>query len=326
MAFVDIPGNIRIKNILRRALAKGRLPHALIFSGPGGLGKRQAARTLAQALNCLELADDACGRCANCLAIDKRRFPDVLEIEPGKASIKIESMRDMKDRAYLRPMSGRHKVFILDDADKLTLDAANSVLKVLEEPPIGTYMVLVTASPHLLLPTIMSRCQVLEFTGLGEEEIAAALEKDGLPAERARILSLLAQGSLSRAQDVDWEKLDEERRRAWELFAALLLWDNPSRFLAFFRPAPNWRLEDALRRTMGLFASFCRDCLLVSSKGNPRLLMNPDYEKPMIEASAAAGPRRALDVLDRIESLLQDLPKNLNRNLLVNALFAGLEI
>jgi len=326
MAFLDIPGHVRIKNILRRALAKGRLPHALIFSGPEDVGKKKMALVLAQALNCLELSDDACGRCANCRAIENGRFPDVLAIEPVATSISIKVMRDMKDRAYRRPMSGRNKVFIIDDADKLGADAAHSVLKVLEEPPVGTYLILVTPNPHLLLATIVSRCQVLEFAGLAEEEIAGILIAEGHPAEQARILALLAQGSLSRAQDMDWEEIGEERRRTWELFSAVLLWNHPSRFLTLFSRTPVWRLEDALRRTLGLFGCFCRDCLLVVSQGSLRMLMNPDFEKPIVEVSTAAGRRRVLEVLDRIESLLQDLPKNLNRKLLVNSLFAGLEI
>jgi DNA polymerase III subunit delta' len=326
MAFLDIPGHVRNKNILKRALAKGRLPHALIFSGPEDLGKKDTALVLAQALNCLELSDDACGRCANCRAIKNGRFPDVLEIKPVTTSIPILAIRDMKQRAYLRPMSGRNKVFIIDDADKLGEAAAHSVLKVLEEPPVGTYLILVTPNPHLLLTTIVSRCQVLEFTGLAEEEIAGILIAEGHPEERARILALLAQGSLSRARDMDWEEIGEERRRIWELFSAVLLWDRPSRFLTVFSRTHAWRLEDLLRRTLGFFICFSRDCLLVVSQGNLRMLMNPDFEKPIVEVSTAAGRRRVLEVLDRVESLLQDLPKNLNRKLLVNSLFAGLEI
>lgn len=336
MAFVDIPGNARIKNILKRALAKGRLPHALVFSGPEGVGKRRTARTLAQALNCLELTDDACGRCAHCRAIEKGAlpaekglgkadFPDVMEIDAEKGPIKIETMRFLKKAAYLRPMSGKHRVFIIDDADKMSPEGAHSILKVLEEPPAGTYIILVTANPHLLLSTIMSRCQVLEFAGIGEEEIAAVLEKEGHPAEQARILSLLAQGSLSRALDMDWEEVVEERRRAWELLESLLMWNKPSRFLMFFPRSLAWRTEDTLRRHMEMFASFCRDCLLIASEGDPRLLMNPDYDDPIAGAAAAAGPRRSLDLLDRVESVLQDMPKKLNINLLVNTLFAGLE-
>ncbi|NOR15579.1 MAG: DNA polymerase III subunit delta', partial [Candidatus Aminicenantes bacterium] len=156
MGFSDILGNERIKRILRKALQRQRVPNSLLLSGPTGVGKIDFARTLAQALNCLEMTDDACGHCSSCLAIAKGNFPDVLQPVPEKEVLKVEQMRILKDTAYLKPMLGKKRVFILDRAERLNAAASNSLLKILEEPPGFSHILLLTANPFVILPTIKS--------------------------------------------------------------------------------------------------------------------------------------------------------------------------
>jgi DNA polymerase III delta' subunit len=213
MAFQDIPGNDRIKKILKLALSRRRVPHSLLFAGPEGVGKKRLAVELAKALICLERTDDACGTCPNCVAVAEGALPDVLEIVPAKSVITIDQIRDLKEIAYSRPMTARVRVFIIDPADRMQDAAANAFLKVLEEPPLSTHFLLVSSRPELLLPTIRSRCQTLAFRPVADEDVRAVLLAAGMEEDKARILTLFVRGNLERAREMDWDEVQEKRFR-----------------------------------------------------------------------------------------------------------------
>src|SRR5512136_2063012 len=148
MGFNEVLGNERIKKILRLALERDRVPNSLIFSGPRGVGKRRLAVVLAQALNCRREKIDPCGLCLSCGNIAKGKLPDVWEVEPDGQTIRLEQMQAVRQAAYVRPLAARRRVFIIPEADKMTGDAANSLLKILEEPPPFSHIILVTSMAH----------------------------------------------------------------------------------------------------------------------------------------------------------------------------------
>jgi DNA polymerase-3 subunit delta' len=186
-------GNGRLIALLAKSVHRGMLPPSLIFSGPAGAGKRQAAVATAQALNCLSPRGegesyDACGTCAACTRIARGVHPDVVIVEPGESgSIKIEPIRDVIDRAGYRPFEGRRRVVIINDADAMASSPQNALLKILEEPPASSVFILVTARPDMLLPTVQSRCQRIRFQ-LVEQ---GAPDADALEVGR-RVLELAA--------------------------------------------------------------------------------------------------------------------------------------
>jgi DNA polymerase III subunit delta' len=317
MAFKDIAGNGRVKRILKLALERDRTPNSLLFSGPAGVGKRQTALTLAKALNCLEKTGDSCDRCPSCLAIDQGRHPDVMEIETlaGKQALAIDQTRLLKQAAYLRPMSGRKRVFILVAAEEMSADAANSLLKVLEEPPLFCHIVLVTENPFLLLPTIVSRCQTLAFSAISTEEIGRILADHGYPEDQARVLSLLVGGNLERALELEWDEAQALREGAWQLFESLIAGRGPSLFLERFGSLAKSNQEE-FEETLELFAAFARDALLLGAGGEARYLLNPDLEPGLREAARTLVVPRAAALLAEIEAVRSGLARNLNKNLL----------
>jgi DNA polymerase-3 subunit delta' len=327
MPFKDIPGNRRVKDLIRMALAKNRLPNSLLFSGPEGVGKRRTAVTLAQALNCLRLTDDACGACDPCRAIrdaaddpDKAgKFPDVMEISlaEGRKEIGIGQIQELKQTAYLRPMAGRGRVFIVEDAELMSGDAANSILKVLEEPPPFTHIILVTAHPEQILPTIVSRCRVLNFLPVTVDETEQALLDKGIPADRARPLALLARGNLELALALDWDEVQARRRKAWDEFLSLVAGRDVSSLFRLWAYAPKKAVADELVRTMELFASFFRDVLCLAEGGGAEGLLNPDAADRIAEASRFLSGPDALFGLVLVESVLQGLDRNMNVSLLM---------
>jgi DNA polymerase III delta' subunit len=204
----SIQGQTRAIAVLRAAIADGRVHHAYLFEGPVGSGKATCARALALALNCERAAatPDGCGSCDACLKIDSGSHPDVIWFDMTPKGL-TERVRELIVACGFRPHEGRARVVILDPADDLAgaqegrTEAANVLLKTLEEPPAGTYFVLVTAEPRRLPVTVLSRCQRLRFMPL-DEQLAAQLRGEGEDAplrEQVQSLVLAARKAEPRA-------------------------------------------------------------------------------------------------------------------------------
>lgn len=322
MGFDEISGNERVKKILRLSLERGRVPNSLLFSGPKGVGKRSLARILAQAVNCERQVSDACGNCPTCLAIAERRLPDVYEVEPAGLVVKIEQMRAVRQLAHLKPMKARKRVIIVDEADRMTDDASNSLLKILEEPPPFSHIILVTSQAHLILATVKSRCQVLNFSPIGKEEIRRKLLERDYPEDKAQIIALLVNGSLEAAMELDWEKVQEKRREAWNILLSILHQGSAAAFFRSYAFAQRNLIRDDFETVLGMLASFCRDLTLIKVGGDARLLLNPDRAGDLESLKTRWTPERYLDCIDGIEHTLSGLDKNLNMSLLVTSFYS----
>lgn len=195
---------------LRRLAVSGRIPHALLFCGREGTGKRLVAQAFAAALLCPSGENGAaCGRCASCRALldGQGGHPDFFLLEPeqrGKSQriIRIEAVRAMETELSRRPVLSARRVAIIDGAELMNEQAANCLLKTLEEPPENVVFILIAASRRSLLPTVVSRCTPVIFGSLSPEETAEVLMKKGLDAVRAQELAALADGSCSRAEEL----------------------------------------------------------------------------------------------------------------------------
>jgi DNA polymerase-3 subunit delta' len=191
--------------LLGNFMRSGRVPHGLLFWGPGGVGKRLSAYALARALNCREAEGDACGACLSCRKIDSGNHPDIKEVRPRGTSrqILMADIDDVTEFAMLRPYEGRYRVTILLDAERMNPTAQNHFLKTLEEPPGRSLFILVTEAPRVLLPTIRSRCQPVRFRRLLPDTVVELLERQhALPDDTARAIAALAQGRMDRAYDL----------------------------------------------------------------------------------------------------------------------------
>jgi len=319
MAFKDIAGNSHVKKVLRIALKKKRIPNSLLFSGPDGVGKRDMAVALAKAMNCLKKGDDACESCTVCRAIQGRRFPDVLEIESSGDVIKIEQMREVKQLAYLMPMVGKKRIFIVDDAEKMSEEAANSLLKILEEPPLFSHIILITQNPFLMLETIKSRCQVLNFSRISRGEIERILIERGDPEEKAKIIALLARGNLEQASSLNWEEVQTKREQAWQFLLSLLKKEETSRFLKSYGYSQRSVVREDLEQTLEIFSSFCRDFVLIKERGDRNLLLNPDFEEEIRRAEELLSLEQSLGCLVAVDAVLSGLSRNLNLSLLLSS-------
>ncbi|MGI6145427.1 MAG: DNA polymerase III subunit delta' [Peptococcia bacterium] len=221
MGFKDIYGQNRAIALLKAGFKAGRNSHAYLFYGPEGVGKFKTAVAFAQLLNCSSPTEEAepCGTCIACRKIISGSHPDLIVVRPDGNSLKIEQMRILQEKVYYKCYEGKFKVIIIDDAHLLTIEAANSLLKVLEEPPAETVFILLANDLNKLPITIHSRCQPLPFSYLDEMVLRKILQQQG--KETPPTLDL-AQGSASKALEmVDNPVYQQFWEQAKEKFKAI---------------------------------------------------------------------------------------------------------
>jgi DNA polymerase III subunit delta' len=199
-----------------------------LFTGVEGVGKRTTARLFAQALNCSETAIPTsqsgqavgpCGHCRSCRQIQEGGHPDIINIAPRKGVLRIDQIRELIRMLALKPFSAVHRVVIIADAQTMNAESGNALLKILEEPPAGTILILTALQRTDLLPTIASRCRHIRFSPLCVDDLIELLVKQhGMEMEPARLLAEVADGSCTRALRLSEAKWSEHRD--WLICAA----------------------------------------------------------------------------------------------------------
>jgi len=218
--FGDISGNLKVRTLLQRAIERDRVAHAYLFAGPPGVGKFAAARAMAAALNCEDYAGDSCGECSSCRAMAEGAHLNYIEVEPEKGLLKIDKIRELQKILSYRLERG-HRVVVLNGAEHLVRGAANAFLKTLEEPTAGSTIILISASPDSLLPTILSRSQRVNFRPLGVSEVVAELGDYDLSGEQKKAAAMLSGGSITRAKEALDRGVFARRAELFERFASL---------------------------------------------------------------------------------------------------------
>ncbi len=342
-------GNGRIVEILRRAVARDRLPHAMIFSGPPGVGKCTLAVLLAQYINCLSPAgqsgcgvcpvcrriaavietryaacltrkEGSCGVCDNCRA-RTQQHPDVRIIEPEKTTIGIEQIRDMIAEIAYQPFEARCRVIILDPADQMKQEAHNCLLKTLEEPPSRTVIILVTTKPHVLLETIRSRSRLLQFGGIPQRFLEQYLmERDGRSAEEARLAALFSGGSLSSARAFNTGEFREMRSQALRYFTLLLT--KGSFAEATLLAASVSKDKDGFQLWLESAAAILQD--VYHARTSPERIGQMDILEELQRLAGVATHEAVVSAIEWLKDIRISLLRNINRQLALEAMFLGI--
>jgi DNA polymerase-3 subunit delta' len=320
--WADIVGQRGAVALLQRAIAQDRLAHTYAFIGPSGVGRRLTAVAFARAALC---ATRGCGTCATCRRVAAGRHPDCQVIAPlpprdnpkGVPTIRIEQVRELERTAALAPLEGSRKVFVVDDAERMTLPTAQALLKTLEEPPPRTHLVLIMANPRALPPTVLSRCQRVRFQPLGEAEAARLLEARGVPPAASGLLARLAQGRPGLALAMDLDALRARRQAALALAAEPL-----ARLGVALDAAPTDRATVATY--LEVYWSWYRDALCLAAGGSAALLVHAD-EEAQLRALAARAPAPTLAAaLARVKAAWVALEGNLSPRLALETALLGL--
>lgn len=333
MYFRDVLGHREKLAELERLLTSGRLPHALLLCGRAGVGKRTVALALAAAHLCSGRGGEACGSCSSCRGFAGANHPDYdrVQREPGKRDIGIAQVRELLERLHHKTFLGGGRAALIDDAERMTDEAQNAFLKTLEEPPPGALILLVSAAPERLLPTVRSRCAIHRFGPLPPEDLAAFARQRALPL--ADLPLGLAQGSPGlllrlldegvRAASIELQRFvaDRRERSPFELAARL------ARALAQGKDKEKDKEEDGddeapddsreLARdrhvlAARLLACELRDLAALAAAGDQARLWRGQAAPERLAAARAAGVDRLLDALDLCERATYDLRGNMD--------------
>ena len=363
MGFSEFLGNERIVTALRGALRSQRVPHALLFTGPGGVGKFTLARMFAQAANCERLADDFCGECDTCKrvallaepqklieeglaergesadAATVERVPLILQSHPdvwalvpdpvrlktpvARPMLRVGQLRAVQRAAYFQPM-GRRRVFILDGAETMRWDVANVFLKILEEPPGSATLILTAPSPYALLPTIVSRCLQFHFAPLPQREVEKILaEKTDRKPADRKLAAQLAEGSPGLAIEMDVEQAASQRRNAVRILDRAARGEGFAQLFADTSALAKDR-DSSFEEQIQVFYGLLNDLLELTSGMQQPVLRNAPLSRELEALSKIVDSSWVMRAVAGFDELHAGLRRNLNRQLGLDALAASL--
>jgi DNA polymerase III subunit delta' len=310
----QIIGHGRQVEQIRRAISKGRLPNAYLFSGPKGVGKKLTADTLALAIACLGSGDEPCGNCAGCQKAMMGNHPDLIVVEADGETIKVEQTRKLQAQLKYHPLEAPSKLTIVDEADRMNESAANSMLKIIEEPPADTHFVLVTAFPHRLPATIRSRCQTISFSPIPDDDVSALLaRRAGLSGSTALKIAKISGGSVGTALALDPDFVDDVIGR----FSTLVARGSSSDII---EASQAWARSSVDQQVLifDLLAGWYRDILRYKTFGRADSLAHADAARAADEITES----RAMTYLAEIAAARAAADRNANKQLMFeNLLF-----
>jgi DNA polymerase III subunit delta' len=363
MGFSDFLGNEHIVAAIRGAMRAERVPHALLFTGPRGVGKFTLARMFAQACNCERLKDDFCGECDTCrrialladpltlleqglaergesadaatverIPLILQSHPDVWALVPDPVRLKtpvvrpilrIGQMRAVQRAAYFQPM-GKRRVFIVDSAETMRGEVANAFLKILEEPPGSATLVLTAPSPNMLLPTIVSRCLQFHFAPLGTVEVEKIIEeKTDRKPAERRLAAQLSEGSPGLAIEMDIDQAVQRRRDALRILERCAKGEGFTQLFADTAALAKDR-ESSFDDQLLVFYGLLTDLLELTSHAKQPQLRNPHLSKELEALSKTIEIDWVMRAIAGFDELHLGSRRNLNRQLGLDALAASL--
>lgn len=332
----NLTGHRWAVDMLQKHIVRGTTRHAYLFAGPPGLGRRTLALRFAQALNCptpLE-AGVPCGTCRDCKQIESMKHADLSIVEPTikdpatkelipspNGEIRIEQIRDLHKTINLKPFQSKYRIALFLRFHQANDNAANALLKTLEEAPPSAILILTADNPEQLLPTIVSRCEVLRLRPLSVEEVQRELENRGVENSRAKLIAHISGGRMGYAiRLIENDTLLETREERLNDLLALL---PASRVQKFSYADKLSKDKDAMRQTITFWLSYWRDVMLrVSQASTP--LVNVDRNVEIEDLAGQMDLSSARRMLQRLEQGLEQLDRNVNPRLLAETLLLDL--
>lgn len=324
----EVLGHQQNKEFLQKLLKPGSRPHALLFYGMGGIGKKMLALHFAKTFLCKSEAKKPCGICESCrlMDIENNSFahPDfyLLTAEEAGKDIKIEQVKEMAKQAAFAPVLSEHKVCIIDDAGQMTAEAANSLLKLLEEPPPGWLFILITQQAERLLPTVLSRVVRLRFDAPDSSAVQKILKAKGI-TQNTQVLAALAGGSPGRALSYNQADIFAIRREALDLLKKLPL-QNPFGYIAALGWGEKYDRAAALLLTEQ-FIYLLRDVLLLQS-GAGGQVYNTDIMAGLDGIAADWPLHTARQGVNAAQEAWQNINKNVSAKNVLEALVLRLDL
>jgi len=331
----QVVGQTKAVSLLKHSLESKVVAHAYLFVGPPHVGKMTLALNLAQALNC-EAAEPPCGECLSCQKIASANYADVQIIgltnngdsagAKPKSEISIDQIRQVQHAASLPPFEGGYKVFIIDGAEQLSNEAANCLLKTLEEPVGRVIFILLTTNDKLLPATVVSRCQRLELSPLSVTEVEAALiNRWDVDSQKAELLAKLSHGRLGWALSVAFDdSLLQQRSEKIQRLLDIIDADYEERFTYAAELAAQFsQRKESVQLVLDLWLDFWRDLLLVKV-GCSEIITDVDLEATLVEMARGYNLTQIRAFINNIQAAEEQLRQNANPRLVLEVLMLGM--
>ena len=342
MPFHEILGQARAIRVLQQALAASNLPHAYLFHGMPGVGRCRTALALAAALFCEAVSEeaDACGRCSHCRRVEREEHPGLSVIrplspkgekewvvDPGRGQIRIHQVRELQKWLAAGSFEGGWRVCILDGAERMNSQAANALLKVLEEPPPESLLLLISPTRTQLPATVVSRCQALYFPPVPRAEIESILRTrgaGGAAGEDPSLVAALSSGSVGKALSMDAQWVFGERRQWIRRLAAALGSGGGDSVMSLAAALAD---TDRVVEVLDLFLTWYRDLAVFRGLADPERLFNRDLVDEIRRVSAGRPSGEWAEKVRVVQQARADLVGrwNLNTKLLMETMMLRLD-
>ncbi|MBM7855170.1 DNA polymerase-3 subunit delta' [Desulfohalotomaculum tongense] len=316
----DIIGHSQNIRTLLKAVKDSKVAHAYLFIGPEGVGKTTTGAAFARALLCENPADgDSCGTCRHCRQVDGGNHPDLHQITPAGAVIKLEQIHQLQKNVYYRSYQGGRQVYIIKKCDVMTAEAANSLLKTLEEPPGNAVFILISSRPYALLPTILSRCQQFWFKPMSVNQIVEGLTfLAGVSGKQGQMIASMAGGSLGRALALHRGDIQSRRKRVLKIFERIA----SGNIVELLRESADLSADRGMAvQWIELIQLWLRDLLIWKLTGDKTLVINSDMVEELDKWAREYNSRRLVDMMEEIERARARLEARGNTRLVLDALF-----
>ena len=320
MSFNSVIGQKEAVEILQDEIRQGRISHAYLFSAKSGSGKSKLAFEFAKATFCKEEEDDSCGSCINCRKMEHQNHPDfkLISVLEGKNAISIDQIRDLKKEIAYKPYDSDHKIYIIEDAEKMSKEAANSLLKTLEEPPSFATIILLVEDSGKLLPTIVSRCQQIQLKNVSHKKIKKLLLDRGLTEQQAEILSRTAAGSPGKAfEALELDDYFSERKNIYDFLKDV---ESKNTMEIFQITEKITSLIKADFPCFNLLSDWYRDIMMIKQDYLDAVI-NKDYIEELKRLAVEMSQQKIINNLDLIDRTEEYITRNVKEELSLEVLF-----
>jgi len=321
----DLTGHEWAVDMLKKHIIHGSTRHAYLLAGPPGLGRRTLAVRFAQALNCQTPVETgiACGVCRDCKQIESMKHADLTIVQSDSEGgiLKVDQIREARKTLILKPYMSKYRVALFLRFQEANDNAANALLKTLEEAPSYAVLILTADNPEQLLPTILSRCEVLRLRPLRVEKVQKALEGRGVETSRARLIAHISGGRMGYAiRLIENDTLLERREERLNDLLTLLPASRVEKFAYADKLAKD---KDAMRQTISFWISYWRDVMLRAAQAETPLV-NVDRNLEIEDLAGRMDLPSARTVVGGLENALEKLERNVNPRLLAEVLLLDL--
>ncbi|WP_326909321.1 DNA polymerase III subunit delta' [Sedimentibacter sp. MB31-C6] len=315
MLYKDVAGQDEIKNFLVNSINNNQISHCYIFEGPKGMGKYDLSLVFAQSLLCKDFELDPCNVCSDCIKVNSMNHPDMHIVNNGENSIKREDIDELIESINKKPYESNKKVYIINNAHEMTIQAANTFLKTLEEPPGDSIIILLTNNINLLLPTIISRCQIIKFKNVNTGIIIKYLkEKYNEDEEKIILAANYSNGILNKAVNIinGKDNILEKRMEVIDIFNKIIKSDSE----IIFEVENYFEVQkDNIDVVIEIFMVWIRDIIYVNHNIES-LVINKD----LVELANLHGTGIKVDseLIQYLQSARNNIKSNVNYKLIID--------